>query len=129
MVSTDRDWLRSLIPQIQAFLRLHLMLQVHEGKTMLLNVRQGVEFLGAYLKPWRRYVSNTTLRRVGKKICALKATLACPDAVHLRSSLSSIMGILRQHSSWRLRARLISTTLSVFTRYGCFDRGMAKFFV
>ena len=39
------------------FLRDELGLTLHEGKTVICNVRYGVEYLGAYLKPWRRYVS------------------------------------------------------------------------
>ncbi len=127
VVSTDRSWLHSLIPHVQAFLQEMLSLQVHGGKTMLCHATQGVQFLGAYLKPHRRYVSNTTLRRVHKKIRLLKATLDRPDGQHLRSSLSSIMGIMRQHRSWRLRRRLVGGTLAVFAQYGCFDDALTKY--
>ena len=64
IVSADRQWLCTLQKPIAAFLRSQLGLEVNNGKTVVRDVRQGVEFLGAYLKPHRRYVSCCTLAQL-----------------------------------------------------------------
>jgi len=68
VVSADKDWLHSIVNEAKSFLEDVLGLTLHKGKLMICNVRQGIEFLGAYLKPYRRYVSNKTLSRMVKKI-------------------------------------------------------------
>ena len=75
VVSCDREWLRGLIPQVRRFLLDGLGLQLHEGKTMICNARYGVEYLGAYLKPWRTYIGSKTLRHMEKKIWLLEHSL------------------------------------------------------
>jgi len=136
VVSCDREWLHSLIPQIRMFLWENLSLSLNDGKTRICNASHGVEFLGAYLKPHRRYVSNTTLRRMEKKIRQLEQSLppiGCHRALtqrereHLRSSLSSMLGLMRQHKSWHVREKLIRTRLQRFAEYGEFDDAMTKF--
>lgn len=68
VVSADKEWLRSLITDVETFLRSELGLCVHRGKLQINSVRYGVEFLGAYVKPYRMYISNKTLHRMVKKI-------------------------------------------------------------
>lgn len=51
VVSCDRNWLLGLQGPIMEFLSVRLGLKINNGKTLLCDVRQGVEFLGAFLKP------------------------------------------------------------------------------
>lgn len=90
VVSCDRRWLRSIIPQVRWFLQSCLGLVLHEGKLMVCCVRQGVEFLGAYLKPWRRYVSNCCLHRMRRKF----SSLSYDDSQRRRQRLASFGGVL-----------------------------------
>ena len=83
------------------------------------------------------YASHQTLRRIDKKIKTLRRTLPVVPAPvgkyqyvngeHLRSSLSSILGLMRHHASWHLRERIISEKLHPFERYGFFDKERTKF--
>lgn len=136
VVSCDREWLHALIPQIRKFLHDELGLMLHEGKTMICHANYGVEYIGTYLKPWRSYVASKTLRHMEKRLAQLEHTL--PDAAsgrklsarqceHLRSSLSSILGLMRHHASWHLRGLIISEKLHPFERYGFFDHERTKF--
>ena len=127
VVSSDREWLHSLVPQVRLFLAERLGLSLQDGKTCIYDVRRGVPFLGAYLKPRRSYVSAFSLRRMSGKISALESTLPAPDPVHLRSSLSSVLGLMRQHSSYNLRAHLVQGRLRPFKNYGHFDDELTKF--
>ena len=94
VVGCSREWLRSLIPKVRRFLREELGLTLHEGKVRLCPVRQGVEFLGAYLKPHRRYVSSATLRRIRHKLPLLALET---DPKRLRSRLASFRGVLSHY--------------------------------
>ena len=98
-------------------------LVVNEQKPHVLDVRYGVEFLGAYLKPRRRYVSRQTLRRMTEKLPSLAAER---DAVRLRSRLNSFLGILGHYRSYRLRRRMFFGLRHVY-RYGYFLQGMRKY--
>ena len=58
IVSADREYLNNLIPEISSFLKEELGLKVHPYKTRIFDVYHGVEFLGAYIKPFRTYTSS-----------------------------------------------------------------------
>ena len=57
-----REWLLAQVPRICEFLADELGLQLHMGKLHVRDVRHGVEFLGAFVKPYRDYISNKTSR-------------------------------------------------------------------
>lgn len=98
-VSNDREYLVSLIPQIMCFLKERLHLDINKNKTQICNSNYGVVFLGAYLKPHRRYIVNHTLRRILAKI---------PQVCTTRNphQISSYLGILSHCSEYRLTQRL-----------------------
>ncbi len=103
VVSADREYLHRLVVSVRNFLSECLGLTLHEGKLRLCSVRQGVEFLGAYLKPRRRYVSNATLRRMKPKIRGLE--LVVNDG-QLLSTLNSLLGVLGHYCTLRLQRSL-----------------------
>jgi retron-type reverse transcriptase len=123
VVSADRDLLRKAAKSLTFFLKEHLSLEVNEKKTVICDVRQGVTFLGAYLKPRRRYVSNSTLHRMKSKVACLHQT---KDPRLLRSTVNSYLGLLSHYSSYHIRRNLFYGWPSVH-RYGYFLRGMSKY--
>jgi len=133
VVSSDRQWLHSLIPCVRDYLKTHLGLTLHEGKLTLCNVRQGVEFLGAFIKPYRNLVSSTTLKRMKPKILRL-AKRASKEKVwsktfaeKLRSSLNSFCGVMGHYHSYKLRKKIwTSEFCSPILRYGHFDSNYTK---
>ncbi len=133
VVSASKEWLRSLVQKVRFFLRVHLGLILHEGKLKVLDVRYGVEFLGAYLKPWRRYVSNCCLKRMTRKVKALNKSVEVYDAtrheetfLRLRSSLNSFLGVLSHYKSKALRTQLMYS-MSCFFYYGRFDLEVLRY--
>ena len=114
VVSADRAWLHSIIPRVKTFLIEELSLTLHEGKTQIRNVRLGVEFLGAYLKPYRRYVSNTSLKRTRKKWASIEHE---KEPVQLRARINSFLGILSHYKSKRIQLKALSV-LSTPYEYG-----------
>ena len=105
VVSADREWLLSLVPDVDRFLRSELGLELHKGKLEVSEVHRGVEFLGAYIKPWRTYISNHSLRRMEKKI----ADFDYSKPWLVVRSVNSYLGIMKHSSSYRLRRRLFMT--------------------
>ena len=123
VVSADREWLRSLQRPIAAFLSSNLKLAVNTGKTRICDVRFGVDFLGAFLKPRRRYVSKASLWRMKAKIPSQEVCLS-PEG--LRSRLNSFLGLLSHYRSYRLR-RCLFASLSFVYQYGYYQIRMCKF--
>ena len=102
-------------------------------KLKILDVWQGVEFLGAYLKPWRRYVSNTCLHRMKRKLHALNESVSTCQSeyrqetfLRLRPSLNSFLGVLSHYRSKTLRAQLMCS-MFCFSLYGTFDEDILHY--
>ena len=118
VVSYDHEWLLSLVPQISDFLRDRLCLDLHMGKTKVFDVRRGVEFLGAYVLPYRTYISNASLQRMVRQVDNLKTTN--PESVC--RSVNSWLGVLSHYDSFRLRCEMFM--IPRFMGIGTFDGGM-----
>ena len=90
------------MPAIRSFLQEELGLELHMGKLHVRSITQGVEFLGAFVKPYRTYVSNKTLGRMAKNLRALDTR----DKEHLRCSVNSYLGVLSHSASYNIRRQL-----------------------
>jgi hypothetical protein len=121
IVSRDRDWLLSLIPQIRDFLKDRLHLELHMGKTQVIDVRRGVEFLGAYILPYSTYISNESLRRMMVQMQGM-GNVSKESMYH---SVNSWLGVLSHYDSFNIRCELFMKAR--FLRYGTFDRDMTTF--
>lgn len=121
VVSCDKEWLLSLVPQIRRFLRAELGLELHMGKLGISEVHRGVEFLGAYIKPWRTYISNHSLRRIERKVAELDFTKPWKVA----RSVNSYLGIFRHTASHNIARLLFIRTQ--FLMMGVFSQGMTRF--
>lgn len=105
MVDPDRDWLLAQVPKVHEFLADELGLQLHMGKLHVREVSQGIEFLGAFLKPYRDYVSRRTLERITKRLQELDIR----DADTLSRTVNSYLGIMSHMASYRVRRQLFDT--------------------
>lgn len=121
VISTDKDWLLSLVPKIDDFLHERLRLELHRGKTQIHEVRYGVEFLGGYVKPFRTYMSHAALRRLRHNIDKLPTN----NRGQLFRSINAMLGVIDHFDSFKLRKLLFD--VEPFTKYGYFDRDMTTF--
>lgn len=99
MIDPDREWLLKQVPVVREFLADELGLQLHMGKVHIQEVHKGVEFLGAFLKPYRDYVSRKTLTRIERNI----VNLDLRNEQHVRSTVNSYLGVLSHSASYNLR--------------------------
>ena len=129
-IGNDPEWLLSLVPQADGYLRKHLGLHLNLKKTKLNDVRHGVSFLGIHLKPYRRYVKTKTLKRMQTEIIRMNRTPEYKLRDHrvreeLLSKANSLLGILNQTRSYNIKRRLFANSILFKFAYG--DRFMQKF--
>ena len=63
---------------------------------------EGVEFLGAFVKPYRDYISNKTLARIEQNV----KTIDLRDIYHAEASINSYLGVLSHSASYNIRHHL-----------------------
>ena len=102
MINADREWLLEQVPKVREFLADELGLELHGGKLRVTDVRHGVEFLGAFVKPYREYVSNKTLNRIVSNLQMLNLR----DARRACSTVNSYLGVLSHTASYHIRLEL-----------------------
>lgn len=118
IVSCDKRWLLSLIPNIKDFLRERLFLELHMGKTQLFDVQRGVEFLGAYILPYRTYISNESLQRMMRQVAGMKTN----NKETICRSVNSWLGVLSHYNSFKIRCEMFLN--QKFINAGAFDSNM-----
>ena len=102
MIDAFREWLLDQVPKVREFLGDELGLELHMGKLHVREVSQGVEFLGAFVKPFRDYISNKTLNRI---ITNIQKMNLC-NAHHVEASINSYIGVLSHSSSYNIKRGL-----------------------
>ena len=102
MIDACREWLLAQVPKVHEFLADELGLQLHMGKLHVREVSQGIEFLGAFVKPYRDYISNKTLERITHNI----RTMDLRDVNHVEASVNSYLGVLSHSSSYNVKCEL-----------------------
>ncbi len=102
IVSTDREELKRAIPKIRKFLYENLEIEIHPKKIYLQNINHGVDFLGSYIKPWRKYITprikNNFNIVINKINILLKNDLSAVEVKKIQEKLNSYLGLL-SHSS------------------------------
>lgn len=99
VVGASREQLKSLIPGLISFLSERLHIEVNVDKLAIINVAHGVEFLGAYIKPFRTYIASGSLARIDRKMQAARGG----SRRRMRSSINSFLGVFSHYDSYRLR--------------------------
>lgn len=123
IVSQDKEFLKSIIPQIKKFLEEILHLTLHMGKTRIYECKYGVEFLGAFIKPHRTYISNQCLRRISTKVNMLNTISLNTSPL---PSVNSYLGILKHYSSFNIRKELFTKIVTLYD-FGYFNDNLTKF--
>ena len=121
IVCNDREHLLSMVPKIREFLKDELGLELHMGKLEISEVHNGVEFLGAFIKPYTTYISNHSLRRIEKKIQDFDFS----HPMKVVRSVNSYLGIFQHTASYKLCRKLLMKR--DILRLGVFKPDMTKF--
>ena len=115
--------LRRLIPAAAGFLKERLGLALANDKLAIYSAYRGVEFLGAYIKPFRKYVASKSLARMARKLAGLRNMP--PDRRFC--SINSFLGITSHFRSYNIRSRWIRGPVRYLFRDGYFTSGILKY--
>lgn len=121
IVHSDKAYLKEALGKIRVFLKKELHLELNLSKIKIINARHGVEFLGAFLKPYRTYVANSSLRRIRRKLSGPN-----PDVRNLECSVNSFLGVFSHYKSYCLRKVLFCHDTGIH-HVGRFSGDMLRF--
>ena len=134
IVHQNKDYLKSLIPKIRAYLQNELQLELHPNKIYLQHFTKGVKFLGVIIKPHRIYIANRTkgnfyqaIQKQNKIARHHKPTKE--EQVAFLSSMNSYFGILKHYKTYNIRKKIIRKNLSGWWENYFYAQGYCKFVV
>jgi RNA-directed DNA polymerase len=111
------DYLNDRFKQTERFLQSWLKLELHPFKKRVGLMDQGVDFVGYFHKPYRRYPRRRTTQRAKNVVTQWKTDPQAytPEAlIRLRNSTNSYFGLIRHSSSYRLRKHIGDKVRSLF---------------
>ena len=115
--------LRTIIPKAEAFLTRELGLKLSKRKIAIYSAYRGVEFLGAYLKPFRKYVSSKTLQHMERHFSGLSRLPH--EQVALK--VNSLLGLTVHCRAYNIRKRWLSGPLRFLSSQGYFTAGIKTY--
>lgn len=98
ILSQDKEWLETLIPNISLFLKSRLELTLHPNKVFIRTLSSGVDFLG-----WVNFVDYRVLRTATKRRMLRNIEQKRGDI----RMLQSYLGLLRHGNTNKLKRRII----------------------
>ncbi len=104
------DYLRSTIGVVRKELAT-VGLEVHPGKIYLQHYTKGVQFLGQFIKPYRKYISRRTKNNFFQAIEEINKVLDFEGKIEgqqierIRFTMNSYLGLLKHTNSYRLIMR------------------------
>ncbi len=118
-VHSDRTYLQSIKPKIQ-FQLTSIGMNLHPRKIVLQDYTKGVLFLGQYIKPYRKYISNRTKDSFYKAIRSVNNILnqnehlAWKEVKSIASLINSYLGILKHANTYFLRKSMLNKLVKRF---------------
>jgi hypothetical protein len=102
-VSRDKNYLLSLIPQINKYLKEELGLSLHPKKIYIQDIKKGVPFLGMIIKPYHITVG----KRIRKNFFnALR--LASKNQENI-NTINSYLGMIKNYNTYKLRKKYLES--------------------
>lgn len=99
----SRNFLKKIIPIIEAYLKNNLGLKLHPKKIYLQPAEYGVRFLGTIIKPGRIYVAARTVGNFRQKIRqAARGELTKPEF------FNSYLGLMKKYDTYRRRRKIMT---------------------
>ena len=107
LIAGERDVLLRLLPQMRAFLKERLEIELHPDKVYLQPIRHGVAFLGSVIKQGRIYAGNRT---IGNATNVIREFAQIKDKERyiekFAQRYNSYMGYLVHRKTYAIRWRL-----------------------
>lgn len=118
----DLQFLLDSIPKLEKFLKEKLKLELHKDKRYLQPVDHGVLFVGTYIKPGRKYLSNRTLARFKERCEGFRRMmesreLSLLDVKRIEQVINSYLGFCKGRETYAARREAIEGMGPEFWRY------------
>jgi retron-type reverse transcriptase len=131
LVHHSRDGLKAATAGIREFLRDELRLRLHPRKVWLQHYSKGVNFLGATIKPHRRYVSHRACGNFVRCVAGWNSRLSkgepsVPELKRMRSQINSYLGVLCRYAGYNIRKRVLLDRRNLFFRYAYLEKGLKR---
>lgn len=123
VVVSYKEELYDIVPKVRTFLSDALELELNEKKVRVVDAYKGVEFLGAYIKPYRIYPSTKTLRRMRGRLKSLDWKER-PSRTQAR--VNSLLGVLSHYDCYQMRKVLVYE--SKLRKHGNVSEDCLKFY-
>ena len=123
VVSSNKNFLLSIIQKVEAFMNNELHLELQKRKTHIVNAKYGVEFLGAFIKPYRTYISNKTVRRINRNLHDFQMYSSDKNVVNM---VNSYLGTFSHYKSNKIKKTIMDKTNRILN-YGHFIGYYDKF--
>lgn len=109
----DKRFLLDSIQRQEFFLDWALHLRMHPNKRYVQPVSHGVQFIGAYIKPNRIYLSNRTLARFMERAVGFarlmgKKPLTPIDCFRIEQVINSYLGFCKDKHTYNKRKEIVS---------------------
>lgn len=133
-VHQNKEMLKKCIPEVQKELDT-IGLTIHPKKIYLQPYTKGVLFLGHYIKPYRRYISNRTKANFYKAIQKVNTLLLQSFKIEwntmkkIRALLNSYLGTLSHAKTYNLIAKAIQKLVSKFDYFFGFTKNYSKTYI
>ncbi|MDR0907822.1 MAG: RNA-directed DNA polymerase [Rikenellaceae bacterium] len=125
MVSPSVKLLNEKKEQIKTYMEKEMGLKLHPRKIYLQHVRRGVSFLGAIIKPHRRYTMRRTVANF-KNALAKGCEYYKEHPQKLMQTMNSYLGFILHAKSFKLRKRVVEKNRWTF-KFGWINVRYAKF--
>lgn len=123
VVASYKEELYDIVPKVRTFLSDALELELNEKKVRVVDAYKGVEFLGAYIKPYRIYPSTKTLRRIRGRLKSLDWK---ERPSRTQSRVNSLLGVLSHYDCYQMRKVLVYE--SKLRKHGNVSEDCLKFY-
>lgn len=112
-VSSDKEFLKALIPKINHYLKIKLGLSLHPKKIYLQPYQNGLKFLGVFIKPRRVYVGSRLKGNLHQKLKSVNRETTGKngpkDSTEDPSFFNSYLGLMKKYQTFNLRRKIINS--------------------
>lgn len=123
IVSRNKAQLELHKETIRNYLKEELGLVLHPRKTVIKRAEYGISYLGTYVKMYRTYLDNKTLKRINRKSRSMNQIT---DGKQLLSRVNSYLGYMKHFKCGNVKKRLFEG-VSNLERLGSFTPYYGKF--
>ncbi len=123
-VDTDKNRLVDVCNLVSDYAKNELKLTIHPQKIKIVKAKQGIDFLGQFILPYRRYLSNKSKKRVNQGINSI-ANMKKIESKKLQSIINSYCGVISHVRGYRYWYKTIQNNNWMF-RFGVFNEGYTK---